>query len=93
MAVEVEAELGDLGRAVAYVVRARERARDGCFVMHEDGTPDANYEVGLYTSFDGLEEAREACLAWRLKGPGDRILASLKREHYFSEIYSYFITL
>ena len=60
MAAEVEAELGDLPQALMYVNRVRERARDGCVVTHDDGTPAANYEVGLYTSFDGIEEAREA---------------------------------
>lgn len=60
MAAEVKAELGDLEQARVYVNRVRERA-DGCVVRHEDGTPAANYRVGVYEEpWGGLEEARAA---------------------------------
>lgn len=60
MAAEVEAEIGSLAQATQYVNAVRARARDGCWVRHEGGTPAANYHVGLYSGFSGRTEAIEA---------------------------------
>ncbi|WPP51906.1 RagB/SusD family nutrient uptake outer membrane protein [Catalinimonas niigatensis] len=61
-AAECEVELGNLEQARAYVNIIRERAAnpDG-FVKNEDGTPAANYVVGLYTQpWSDQALAREA---------------------------------
>lgn len=61
MAAEAEVEVGSLSKAMELVNMVRERAAnpDG-FVLAEDGTPAANYQVGLYTSFPDKEYARNA---------------------------------
>jgi hypothetical protein len=50
-AAEVEAEIGDPNKARDYVNRVRSRAADASgWVKKTDGTPAANYKVGLYTN-------------------------------------------
>lgn len=51
MAAEVEVEVGSLEKAREYVNMVRSRAMnpDG-FVKNEDGTPAANYVIGLYNN-------------------------------------------
>ena len=61
MAAEAEAELGNLGRALDLVNMVRTRASnpDG-FVKLDDGTPAANYQIGLYPSFANQQAALTA---------------------------------
>ena len=50
-AAEVEAEIGDLNKARDYVNLVRSRAADASgWVKKTDGSPAANYKVGLYTN-------------------------------------------
>lgn len=60
-AAECEVEIGSLDKAKDYVnkVRARAANPDG-WVKNPDGTPAANYKVGLYTSFPNQDYARKA---------------------------------
>ncbi|RMG25782.1 MAG: RagB/SusD family nutrient uptake outer membrane protein [Bacteroidetes bacterium] len=60
-AAEVEAELNNLAAATNYVNMVRERAanQDG-WVKFEDGTPAANYNVGLYPVFASQADALKA---------------------------------
>jgi tetratricopeptide (TPR) repeat protein len=61
MAAEAEVELGSLERAKELVNRVRARAADpGGWVKKSDGTPAANYKVGLYTAFPSPDYARNA---------------------------------
>lgn len=61
-AAEVEIEIGSLDQAREYVNRVRERAADDTgWVKRSDGTPAANYMIGLYTeSWTDQEYARKA---------------------------------
>ncbi len=58
MAAEAEAELGNLGPALDYVNEVRMRAAnpDG-FVKTDDGSPAANYQIGMYSAFANQAEA------------------------------------
>lgn len=58
---ECQIETGDLpgGMANINLVRARAANPDG-FVKLENGTPAANYKIGLYTSFADADAARYA---------------------------------
>ncbi|MCO6477246.1 MAG: RagB/SusD family nutrient uptake outer membrane protein [Phaeodactylibacter sp.] len=60
MAAEAEAELGNLGPALDYVNEVRMRAAnpDG-FVKTDDGSPAANYQIGMYSAFANQAEALE----------------------------------
>jgi tetratricopeptide (TPR) repeat protein len=58
---EVEVEIGSLDKAKDLVNRVRARAADPAgWVKKDDGTPAANYKVGLYTAFPSQEYARTA---------------------------------
>lgn len=60
-AAEAEVEVGSLENARAHVNTIRERAKNGCVVTNEDGTPAANYVVELYNEpWTDPEEARKA---------------------------------
>lgn len=59
-AAECEVELGNLGKALEYVNLVRDRAKNGCVVKNDDGSPAANYHVELYTNFPSQEYARKA---------------------------------
>ncbi len=58
---ECQIEGGDLAGALANINLVRERATnpDG-FVKNEDGTPAANYVIGLYDSFPDADFAKKA---------------------------------
>ena len=61
LAAETKAELNKLPEAVELVNRVRARAANpDTWVKKEDGTPAANYNVGLYTSFGSQAEALKA---------------------------------
>ncbi|TRO67143.1 RagB/SusD family nutrient uptake outer membrane protein [Christiangramia sabulilitoris] len=60
MAAEAAAELGDLDTALDYVNRVRERAKNMSVVQAEDGSPAANYNIDLYTSFPDQDFAIKA---------------------------------
>ena len=47
-AAECEVEAGSLEKARAYVNQVRTRAKNGCVVNNANGTPAANYVIGLY---------------------------------------------
>jgi hypothetical protein len=58
---EIAAEEGDLETAKTLVNRVRERAANPLnFVRRNDGTPAANYVVGVYSSFTDKEMAIKA---------------------------------
>lgn len=57
---EVAAEENDLVTAAEYVNQVRNRAKNGCVVRFDDGTPAANYKVEPYPSFADQEYARKA---------------------------------
>lgn len=60
-AAECEVEIGSLEKAREYVNQVRARsANPASFVKKEDGTPAANYVVGLYPAFISKEYARKA---------------------------------
>ena len=60
-AAEAEAETGNLEKAREYVNMVRARAKNGCRVTNEDGTPAANYVIDLYQQpWTDLGTAREA---------------------------------
>ena len=74
MAAETEAELGNLNRALELVNQVRARAQND-FVLSEDGTPAANYQINLYPAFSNQEQAIEAIRFERkleLSGEGHR---------------------
>ena len=51
LAAEAAAETGDLATALDYVNQVRQRAANSSPVLAEDGSPAANYQVGLYPAF------------------------------------------
>lgn len=57
---EVAVEEDDLNTALKYVNLVRDRAKRGCVVRFDDGTPAANYKVEPYPSFPNQEYARKA---------------------------------
>lgn len=58
---EVEVEIGSLDKAKDLVNQVRARAADPTdWVKNDNGTPAANYKVGLYTSFPSQDYARNA---------------------------------
>ncbi len=60
-AAETEAELGNLTKSLEYVNQVRQRAaNEAGFVKNPDGTPAANYKIGLYPSFPSKEFALQA---------------------------------
>ncbi len=59
MRAEIAVEENDLATALTIVNQIRDRA-DNVVVTLPDGTPAANYKVGLYTSFPSQEYARKA---------------------------------
>ena len=62
MAAEAAVETGDLDKALDYVNRVRDRAKNMTYVKDvNDPTKDAaNYQIELYTSFPNQEYARKA---------------------------------
>ena len=58
MAAEAEVETGSIDKALEYVNRVRARAANSELMRGDE--PAANYVIGLYDSFDGQEEARQA---------------------------------
>lgn len=73
MAAEAEIEAGDLAQAVAYINQVRTRALNS--LVMDGGTPAANYNIGLYTSFASQDEGRTAVRFERkleLSGEGHR---------------------
>ncbi|MEM6845288.1 MAG: RagB/SusD family nutrient uptake outer membrane protein [Bacteroidota bacterium] len=75
MAAEAEAELGNLGAALDLVNQVRARAQND-LVSNEDGSPAANYVIGLYPSFASQEQAINAVRFERkleLSGEGHRL--------------------
>ena len=60
MAAEAAAELGDTDTALDYVNQVRERAKNMTVVQTEDGSPAANYNIELYSSFPNQEFAIQA---------------------------------
>ncbi|RDC61784.1 RagB/SusD family nutrient uptake outer membrane protein [Adhaeribacter pallidiroseus] len=66
MAAEAEAQTGGLTNALNLVNTIRERAANAASVVkNPDGTPAANYKVGLYTAFGSKEEALNAIMKER----------------------------
>jgi starch-binding outer membrane protein, SusD/RagB family len=61
-AAEVEIEIGSLDKARVYINMVRSRAADpGGWVKRADGSPAANYKIGLYeSSWTDRNEARKA---------------------------------
>lgn len=60
-AAEAEIEVGSLENARAHVNTIRARAKNGCPVTNEDGTPAANYVIELYEqSWTDQAAARKA---------------------------------
>jgi len=60
-AAECEVEIGNLDKAMVYVNQVRARAANPAgWVKKDDGSPAANYKVGLYTSFPNQDYARKA---------------------------------
>lgn len=60
-AAEAEAETGSLANATALVNQVRSRAANPAgFVKKADGTPAANYQIGLYPTFTDKTMARKA---------------------------------
>ncbi len=57
---EVAVEESDLPTALDYINRVRSRAKNGCVVKMDDGTPAANYKVERYVSFPSQDYARKA---------------------------------
>lgn len=51
MAAEAAAEMGDLDTALEYVNMVRNRAKNMSYVLAEDGSPAANYNIEPYESF------------------------------------------
>lgn len=49
-AAECEVEVGGVDKARDYVNQVRRRAKDGCYVLTDAGTPAANYFINEYTS-------------------------------------------
>ena len=60
MAAEAAAELGDVDTALDYVNRIRERAQNMTVVQAPDGSPAANYNIELYSSFPDQDFAIQA---------------------------------
>ncbi|MGV3505327.1 MAG: RagB/SusD family nutrient uptake outer membrane protein [Adhaeribacter sp.] len=66
MAAEAEAQAGSLTLATDHVNRVRARAANvASFVNNPDGTPAANYKVGLYPAFGSKDEAMRAIMEER----------------------------
>lgn len=66
MAAEAEAQAGTLDNATAHVNTVRARAaNEASFVKNPDGTPAANYKVGLYPVFASKDEAMKAIMEER----------------------------
>lgn len=63
---ECQIETDDLSGALANINMVRERAANpNGYVTFEDGTPAANYVIGLYDSFSNADEARKALMMER----------------------------
>jgi hypothetical protein len=60
MRAEVAAWEGDLNTALQYVNMVRQRAMNSEVIKYPDGTPAANFNIGLYTSFPDKETAIKA---------------------------------
>ncbi len=60
MAAEAAVELNDLGTALKYVNRVRERAKNMTYVKDVNGANAANYVIEPYASFPNQEYARKA---------------------------------
>lgn len=60
MRAEIAVEENDLATALQYVNQVRNRAKNGCVVTNEDGTPAANYKIEPYPSFPNQDYARKA---------------------------------
>ncbi|HMQ45888.1 MAG TPA: RagB/SusD family nutrient uptake outer membrane protein [Saprospiraceae bacterium] len=61
LAAEAEAELDNLPRALELVNMVRMRAANpNGFVKKSDGTPAANYQIGMYNSFGSKADALKA---------------------------------
>lgn len=60
MRAEVAVEENDLTAALGYVNEVRNRAKNGCVIQFENGTPAANYKVEPYPAFSDQEYARKA---------------------------------
>lgn len=74
MAAEAEIELGNVATGIGYINQVRERAANSV-LLNDDGTPAANYNVGLYSTGLGQDEARQALRFERkleLSGEGHR---------------------
>lgn len=76
MLAEAEIETGNLDAGLDLInqVRARAANPDG-WIMNEDGTPAANYDIAQYTSFANADAARTALYFERkleLSGEGHR---------------------
>lgn len=60
MRAEIAVEENDLDTALQFINQVRNRAKTGCTVQFEDGTPAANYKIEPYPSFPSQEYARKA---------------------------------
>ncbi|MEL7118375.1 MAG: RagB/SusD family nutrient uptake outer membrane protein [Bacteroidota bacterium] len=61
MKAECMIELGDLETARQYINQVRDRAKNGGYVVHQDGSKAANYKVEPYASaWNSKEEALQA---------------------------------
>ncbi len=60
MRAEVAVEENDLATALLYVNQVRNRAKNGCVITFDDGTPAANYKVEPYPAFPDQDYARKA---------------------------------
>jgi hypothetical protein len=66
MAAEAEAQVGSLDQAMEYVNMIRARAaNEASWIRRADGTPAANYKVGLYDSFPSKDFAMKAIMEER----------------------------
>jgi hypothetical protein len=76
MLAEAEIETGNIDAGRELINRVRARAKnDPNFVQRPDGIPAANYEIELYDSFSGADEALDALYFERkleLSGEGHR---------------------
>ena len=66
MAAEAEAQAGSLSTATDHVNKVRARAANvASFVKKPDGSPAANYKVGLYPAFGSKTQAMQAIMEER----------------------------
>lgn len=81
LAAEAEIQAGSLDKAMSYINRVRVRAANPSgWVMEYDGSgPAANYEIALYKSFAGKDEAMKA-----LKF--ERLLELAQEGHRFADL-------